>query len=78
MSDQTKRMGRVAAAAYISETYGFPVGARTLERWPVPYAVLNGRAIYEVAEIDRYARAKIADAPRRIGRVPAAPVALRA
>lgn len=77
MSNQIKRIGRVAAAAYIAETYGFQVSPRTLEKWPVPYAVLNGRVAYEVDEIDRYARAKIADAPRRMGRVPASPVAAR-
>lgn len=63
-----KRRTRREAAAYVTETYGIRLSPRTLEATPVPYIVANGQALYQVADLDRYARDKIASAARRTGR----------
>jgi hypothetical protein len=39
-----------------------------MEALPVPYLVVNGQALYEVADLDTYAQAKLAGASRRMGR----------
>jgi hypothetical protein len=62
-----KRLNRQAAATYVSETYGVPLSPRTLEATPVPFIVVNGHALYEVEDLDRYAQGKIAAASRRLG-----------
>jgi glutaredoxin len=64
-----KRLTRREAASYVTATYGIRLSPRTLENTPVPYIVVNGQAIYETKELDRYARDKIAVASRRMGRV---------
>ena len=63
-----KRLNRREAAAYVTETYGFRLSPRTLEDAAVPYIVVNGQAIYQVADLDRYAQGKIVSAARRTGR----------
>lgn len=62
------RMNRREAAAYITGKYGFRQSHRTMEALPVPYLVVNGQALYEVADLDTYAQAKLAGASRRMGR----------
>ncbi len=64
-----KRLTRRNAAAYVSETYGFNLSSRTLEDAPVPYIVVCGQALYQKAELDRWAQGKIAAASRRVGRL---------
>ena len=73
-----KRVNRREAASYITERYGFRLSPRTLEATSVSYIVVNGQAIYQIAELDRYAQGKIAAASRRTGRVdrPRNPAAL--
>jgi hypothetical protein len=63
-----KRLNRRDAATYVIDTYGFRLSPRTLEYAPIPYIVVNGQAIYQRAELDKWAQAKIANASRRIGR----------
>jgi hypothetical protein len=63
-----KRLNRRGAATYVTETYGFRLSPRTLEYAPIPYIVVNGQAIYQKTELDKWADAKIANASRRIGR----------
>ena len=62
-----RQLNRREAAAHITETYGFRLSPRTLEDAAIPYIVVNGQAIYQVADLDRYAQGKIASAGRRIG-----------
>jgi len=63
-----KRLNRREAAEYVTGKYGFRLSHRTLEAQPIPYIVVNGQAIYQTADLEKYAEAKIAAAARRIGR----------
>lgn len=63
-----KRLNRRDAATYVIDTYGFRLSPRTLEYAPIPYIVVNGQAIYQRAELDKWAQGKIANASRRVGR----------
>ncbi len=56
------RIDRRTAAQIISRYY-FPVSPRTLERWPVPYRQIAGRALYETADILREAERRLREAP---------------
>lgn len=44
-----------------SEVY--PTSARTLENTPIPYKLINGRAMYDPAVGLEYARRRVAEAP---------------
>jgi hypothetical protein len=63
-----KRLNRRSAADYVMDRYGFRLSARTLEDAPIPYIVVNGQAIYKIADLDQYAQNKINSASRRMGR----------
>jgi hypothetical protein len=45
-----RRMDRQTAAILISHQF-FPVSPRTLERWPLTWRRVNGRALVETVEI---------------------------
>ena len=57
-----KRMDRQAGAALVTH-YFFPVSPRTIEAWPLVARRVNGRALYETAELLAFAKAKFDAAP---------------
>ena len=52
------RMDRRLGASIISSNY-FPISPRTLERWPVTWRRVNGKALVETSEL-------LAEAQRRL------------
>jgi hypothetical protein len=56
-----RRVDRRAAAAILSQH--FPIKPRTLERWPLPWQTLNGKAVVETTAL-------IAEAERRVKAAP--------
>lgn len=42
---------------------GFPVSPRTLESWPVPTRLVNGKATFDTAELLAFARSKLDASP---------------
>ena len=59
---------RIEAAARITETTGVPISPRTLERATVAYRLVNGRAMYAAADLDRFVSVLISNTSRRVGR----------
>ena len=57
------RVDRLSGAALIS-FHLFPISPRTLERWPVTWRRINGRALAETDEL-------LAEAQRRVDSAPA-------
>lgn len=55
------RMDRRMAAAVISRLY-FPVRPRSLEKWPIRWRLVNGKALAETEEILAFAANKLANA----------------
>lgn len=67
MKARTKKLlTRRQSAAYISSRY-FEVSPRTLEKSGIPYRCVNGRASYEMSDLDAHAQSMIASSPRRTG-----------
>jgi hypothetical protein len=54
-------------AAQLLTMYFFRTHRRTLERWPLAWRILNGRAHCETAELFAIAEAKLAEAPPVMG-----------
>lgn len=63
LDDLPVRIDRQNGAALIRQ-YFFPVSARTLERWPVTWRRVNGRALVKTDEL-------ISEAQRRVDAAPA-------
>jgi hypothetical protein len=63
LSDLPRRMDRRLAAQVLSDHF-FPISPRTLERWPVTWRRINGRALCETSEL-------LAEAQRRVDTAPA-------
>jgi hypothetical protein len=61
-----KRAPREELARLVTRHY-FQISPRTLERWPIRWLHLNGRAHGEVAEVFALAEAKLAEAPPVMG-----------
>ena len=57
------RLDRRAGAALISQ-HLFPISPRTLERWPVTWRRINGKALVDTSEL-------LAEAQRRVDIAPA-------
>ena len=55
------RMDRHTAAAVITHLY-FPIRPRSLEKWPVTWLIVNGKAVAETEEILAHAAKKLANA----------------
>jgi hypothetical protein len=55
-------LDRVGVATVVSRFY-FPVSARTVESWPIPYRVVVGRAVYETNVVLAHARSCLEAAP---------------
>lgn len=63
LPDLPPRMDRRLAAQFLTD-YFFPISPRTLERWPLNWRRINGRALCETAEL-------LAEAQRRVDLAPA-------
>ncbi len=57
-----KRVDRKAGAQLVSHMH-FPISPRTLERWPLSWRRVNGRALVDTAEL-------LAEAQRRVDAAP--------
>lgn len=57
-----KRVDRRAGAEILTRHF-FPVSPRTIEAWPLMVRRVNGRALYETADLVAFARAKVTEAP---------------
>lgn len=53
------RIARRDAAPILYAVLGFPVSPRTLETWPVPTRLVNGKATFCTTELLDFARAKM-------------------
>ena len=61
------RTDRKRGAALITLLY-FPISPRTLEKWPVTWVRVNGKATTTTAELFAEAEARFAGAPRICGK----------
>ena len=61
-----KRVDRKCGAALITHLH-FPISARTLERWPLQWRRVNGRALVETSELLAEAQRRLNDAPSVMG-----------
>ena len=61
------RIPRKVASPFLLAVLGFPVSPRTLESWPVPTRLVNGKATFDTAELLAYARSKLDAAPAIMG-----------
>ena len=57
------RVDRKAAAALLYALLGLQVSPRTLETWPLPTRLVNGRATLATAEVLAHGRAMLDGAP---------------
>ncbi len=57
------RIARRDAAPVLYAVLGFPVSPRTLESWPVPTRLVNGKATFDTAELLAFARSKLDAVP---------------
>jgi hypothetical protein len=60
------RVTREQGAALVTQFY-FKVSPRSLERWPIPWRHLNGKAHGETVDLVRHAEAVVASAPATMG-----------
>ena len=60
--DLPQRVDRKAGAALLTFHF-FPIAARTLEKWPIAWRMLNGRATCRTRELFAVAKAKVDAAP---------------
>ena len=65
-SNLPKRVDRKRGAALITH-FHFPISARTLERWPLQWRRVNGRALVETSELLAEAQRRLNDAPSVMG-----------
>lgn len=57
------RIARRDAPPVLYRVLGFPVSPRTLESWPVPTRLVNGKTTFDTAELLAFARSKLDAAP---------------
>jgi hypothetical protein len=62
-----RKFSRKDAAAYIEERLGVPFSYQTLRAKPVPFVLLNHRAVYTQADLDAAVETMLNGAVRRIG-----------
>ena len=60
------RVGRRVAAEIVTDHF-FPVSHRTLERWPLRWRRVNGRALVETADLLAEAQRRVDEAPQIMG-----------
>ncbi len=61
LTDYPERMDRRQAAAFVTKHY-FPVSPRSLEKWPLTWLHVNGKALAATTEYAVVAEAKLAAA----------------
>lgn len=61
-ADLPRRADRRTGAALLTR-HLFPVSPRTLERWPLTWRRVNGKAVCETAELFAVAQRKLDEAP---------------
>ncbi len=66
LSKLPARVPRKVAADLVKQHY-FAVSARTLERWPIPWQLVNGKAHCTPSQLFAVAEAKLAEAPVVMG-----------
>jgi hypothetical protein len=57
---------RPAARTYLEEKIGVPLGPRALESLPIPYVLINRRALYAQEDLDAWVQTVVANAVRRV------------
>jgi hypothetical protein len=60
------RVDRRTGADLVTKVF-FPTSHRTLERWPLPWQRVNGRAVTRTAALFREAHARLTAAPEIMG-----------
>jgi hypothetical protein len=60
------RVGRRMAAAIVTGNF-FPVSHRTLERWPLNWRHVNGRALVKTSDLLAEAQRRVDEAPEVLG-----------
>jgi len=67
LRDLPRRVDRKTGAELVTHHF-FPIAARTLEKWPLPWCRVNGKSTCTTAELFDLAESKLADAaPVRTG-----------
>lgn len=61
-ADLPRRADRRTGAALVTR-HLFPVSPRTLERWPLTWRRVNGKAVCDIAELFAVAERMLAEAP---------------
>lgn len=61
-----KRVGRKDGAKLVTDNF-FRVSPRTLEVWPLPWQIINGRAQVETVKLFDEAQRRVDDAPFIMG-----------
>lgn len=64
--DLPKRVDRRTGAALVNKHF-FPVSSRTIEAWPIPTKLVNGKATMATADLFAYAQEKLDAAPEIMG-----------
>lgn len=62
LADLPRRADRRIGAALVTQ-HLFPVSPRTLERWPLAWRRVNGKAVCDTAELFAVAERMLAEAP---------------
>jgi hypothetical protein len=62
LSELPRRVDRSTGAELVTRFF-FPISSRSLEKWPVNWRYVNGRALAETVELFAVARAKLDAAP---------------
>ena len=61
-------MRRPEVAELLAKLLHSPVAPRTIGAWPIPYIRVGHTALYRREDIEAFARQRLTDAPRYIGR----------
>jgi hypothetical protein len=61
-------MRRSEVAELLAKLLHSPVAPRTIGAWPIPYIRVGHTALYKREDVEAFARQRLTDAPRYIGR----------
>ena len=70
-------LNRKETAVLLARLLHTPVAVRTVAAWPIPYRLLGHGALYHRPDVEAFARARLANAPRCIGHISPADPAVR-
>jgi hypothetical protein len=72
-------LNRKETAVLLSRLLHTPVAVRTVAAWPITYRLLGHGTLYRRSDVEAFAKARLANAPRCIGHIsPADPEMRRA